>query len=506
MGGPPPRDVLLTLLLVAYALSVLAVVAVSARLWWQTPLTLIAHEFDFFVGAFAHWPPELAADWVDQGRLLHLVLTGVMGLLFLALAARLAQRPESLAPRSIARYAALVSLLFVVGMPYLSPDVFFYIGTGWVEAHHGLSPYRAPPASVPGFAGDEMFANIFPGFTGGTSSYGPLFQKIAAGIAWLSGGHEKLALALHKAAHLGLHAVASAVVWRLALRGGEGWARVALFSYAANPIIGFSVLTCAHNDHWMNVPILLALLALAQRRWFWVGVAMGAAFCIKYFPLIYLPILGLAALLQAGRGWRANLADVARGAAGLVAAVALCYAMYPEALPAFTSAAGGGVGVYRNSIYHFVDFMSFFLLPELLGWSGTLFAYADLGRLARLSYIGLYALLLLAMLPRLRRDAFTGSVEACLLAALLYFMLVNTTNQEWYLTWVMGFAFVLPAVHARALGWRLSAYFLPLVIYTVKSQPSTLLFSNAALYALVAVLGLVCFWRSARQAPAVATA
>ena len=55
---------------------------------------------------------------------------------------------------------------------------------------------------VPGFAQDQMFANIFPGFLDGTTSYAPLFQKLAALIAGLSGGNEKVALALHKAAAL----------------------------------------------------------------------------------------------------------------------------------------------------------------------------------------------------------------------------------------------------------------------------------------------------------------
>ena len=79
-------------------------------------------------------------------------------------------------------------------------------------------------------------------------------------------------------------------------------------------------------------------------------------------------------------------------------------------------------------------------------------------------------------------------MELCLVATLMYFLVVNTTNMERYLTWLMGFAFVLPGRAARALGWRLGTYFLPLVIYTVYGLLSTQLLANTALFLLLLVL------------------
>lgn len=91
-------------------------------------------------------------------------------------------------------------------------------------------------------------------------------------------------------------------------------------------------------------------------------------------------------------------------------------------------------------------------------------------------------------IPRLRRDTVYAAVEMCLVATLMYFLIVNTTNMEWYLTWLMGFAFVLPGADARALGWRLGAYFLPLVIYTVYGLRLTQLLANTALYDVLLVV------------------
>jgi len=479
----------LTRLLAAYAVAILLLVSVSARLWWQSPLTLIPYEFDYFVGLFASNYPAQAARWLLSGQILDALGFVIIGCLYLALVRRLLQAPSAMSERSIAAWALVVSVIFALGMPWVSPDVFFYIGSGWVESHYGLSPYLNGVTAVPGYENDQMFANIFPGFLDGTTSYGPLFQKLAALLSGLSGGNEKLALALHKAANLVLHGGCSAIVWRLA---PPPFRRVALFSYAANPLICFSLLTCAHNDHWMNLFVLLALLAVARRYWLLAGVALGAAFGIKYFPLVYAPVFGLAALLQKREtgGTARNVADAALFTAGFAAAIALSYLLYPEALKAFSNVTTSSISVYRNCVYFFIDVLTVYVLPPLLGVPRYVASYQDeAGAFLRLMYVACYGIMLLMLSDRLRRNAVRGIAEACIAATVLYFILVDTSNQEWYLTWLMGFALVVSYERAHALAWGLSAWFLPLVIFTVKNPAPVWLIANVVLYCLLLVLG-----------------
>jgi alpha-1,6-mannosyltransferase len=492
-----------TVLLAAYAVAALLLVSVSARLWWQSPLTLIEHEFDYFLGLFESTNPVQAARWVIWGRGLQAFGFVVVGCLYLALVRRLVQSPAALSDRSIATWAFVVSLIFAFGMPWVSPDVFFYIGTGWVESHYGFSPYLTSVADVPGFAHDQMFANIFPGFLDGTTSYGPLFQKLAALLAGLSGGNEKVALALYKVSALALHGGCSALVWRLA---PVAFRRVALFSYAANPLICFSVLTCAHNDHWMNLFVLLALLAVTRRYWLLAGMALGAAFGIKYFPLVYFPVFGLAALVQKRDtgGVARNVADAAGFTAGFAAAIGLAYLFYPEALKAFSIVTTSSISIYRNCVYYFIDVLTVFVLPHLFRLPTFVATYQNVGVALRLTYLGFYGVMLLALTDRLRRDTFRGIAEGCLAATVLYFILVDTTNQEWYLTWLMGFALVVSYERANTLAWGLSACFMPLVIFTVKNPAPLWFIANVALYCLVLLLGsqyLVRLARTLRPGP-----
>ena len=478
----------LTALLAAYAVAALLLVSVSARLWWQSPLTLIEHEFDYFLGMFESTNPVLSVRWWLWGQGLHALGFVIIGCLYLALVRKLVQTPSALSERGVAAWAIVISLIFAFGMPWLSPDVFFYIGTGWVESHYGFNPYTTGVSDIPGFAQDQMFANIYPGFLDGTTSYGPLFQKLAALVAGLSGGNEKVALALYKVAALALHGGCSALVWRLA---PVPFRRVALFSYAANPLICFSVLTCAHNDHWMNLCVLLALLAVVRRYWLRAGVALGAAFGIKYFPLVYVPVFGLAALVQQPGKWRhcAQLGRCGQIPAGFAAAVALAYLPYPEALKAFTNVAVSSISIYRNCVYYFIDVLTVYMLPGLFKVPEYLATYQNVGVILRVTYVALYGIMLLALTDRLRRDTFRGIAEACIAATVLYFILVDTSNQEWYLTWLMGFALVLPYERAHTLAWGLSACFLPLVIFTVKNPLPVWLIANVVLYCILLVLG-----------------
>ena len=503
--GHQARDRVLERLLVAYVVVILLLVAVSARLWWQSPMQLVAHEFDYFLGLFASSDAGESGKWFARGRMLHAGLCLTAGLVYLAVVRRLMRNPHALTKGWIVCYSILVSVIYAMGMPWLSPDVFYYIGKGWAESHYGASPYLVPISNLPGYEEDQMVSNICPGFLHAVTGYGPLFQKMSEVIAALSGGNEKLALALHKSANVVLHGACAALVYRLA---PAPFARVAAFSYAINPLICFSILTCVHNDHWMNMFMLLALLALSRRRWLWVGVATGAAFGVKYFPLVYVPIFGLAALVQPGVDYdlRRRVLDASKFVIGFSATVAASFLLfYPEALSNFASTlAAGGMPLYRNSIYHLVDLMLAYVLPGVSGTRATMLSLAhlqEMGANLRMIYVVIYAVGLLLFLRRMRRDTFSGSVEACLAMTVIYFIVANSSNMEWYLTWLMGLALVLPYGHAHSFAWRLSAFFLPLVIYTIKSGSILVwLLSNAGLYILLLALGGQYLWRSRKVA------
>lgn len=474
----------LSRLALAYGVLALLTMAVSARLWWASPLRLTRFEFDYFLGLFHAMP--WARDAVLWGRGLHAALMLALGLLYLGMVRHLLQSPEAWSTSAVGRCIAVLSGVFALGMPWVSPDVFYYIGTGWLEAHYGLNPYLDTMDSVRRAGLEPMFANVFPIFLSGVTPYGPFFQKLAAGVAWLSGGHETLALALFKGVFLAVHAGNCWLVYRLA---PTAWRRVALLAYGANPLILFSVLTCAHNDHLTNFCVLAALALLRQGGWFSAGAALGAAFSFKYFPVVFLPAFLGAVWCQSVRDGRQPVLPSLRLLAGFAVVALGAQLIYPGSLDKFTRMASSGFDVYRNSVHH--------LLTLLLGASHSL---SDYGQVLQRTFIVSYPLLLLAFWPRLRRAPFEACVQLCLTTTLAYFVLVNACNQEWYLTWLMGLAFIQNRGAAWRLALWLSVVFVPLVIFTVKNHPFVGILANVSLYLILAA-GVVDYLRRLRSEP-----
>ena len=477
-----------TFLLVAYAAVSLAFILPSARLWLQHPMTLTAFEFDYFLGAF--WPRnlELLLAIIQAGRLVHLVGFLIVGGLFAVIVRRLLQHPAAVPLSLISWFAALLGLVWSLGLPWVSPDVFFYIGSGWLDGHYGLSPYWHAISEVPGFQHDPMFRNVLPYFLGGVTGYGPVFQIAARGLALASGGSETTALILYKIVNLALHAGASVLVLRLVSPERRS---AVLFFYACNPLILFSILTCAHNDHAMNVLVLAAFLFREQGRPAFSGLALAGAVSIKYIPLLLVPLFALDLLFSPGpSAKRDRVLAMARLTAAFVLSAALMHLAYPDAVRRFYHTAMGGIGGARESLH--------FMLP----WVSLLFPTATMpsrGVLIAL-FAALYGACLLAFARHARREGRFRLPEAVVAVLLVYFLVLNQTNQEWYLTWVLGPLALIGLASAMTFGIRLSWLFLPLVIFTVRNSVLVNVVSNSLLYLLLVGLSVPLVLELVRRA------
>jgi hypothetical protein len=174
---------------------------------------------------------------------------------------------------------------------------------------------------------------------------------------------------------------------------------------------------------------------------------------------------------------------------GFLLAVLALYGLYPEGALQFLrvvgydhwlqdagGGGGGGIGVYRNSIYH--------LLLTL--------RYADM----KLVFLSAYTLLLAWLIMGVRSNNPFPLAGASLACYLLYFLLLNQTNQEWYLTWIMPILPLIGTQEARRFGYQLSAIFLPIIIFTVKDPPIVVLVANVMGYMVILYFSIILLLRS----------
>ena len=478
----------------------------SFRLWFQRPLRLTVFEFDYFLGLFMPANLDLRLAIIQFGRLIHCFGFLLIGWLFVLCVERVRKDPDQFSWRSLILFAVILCITFTIAMPWVSPDIFYYIGTGWLDGHYGLSPYLHTMTEVPQFGEEEMFQNVHPPFLAGSTAYGPLFQLLDKGLSVASGGRELFALGLHKILYFFAHAASCFVLLRLVPASESKWS---FLFFACNPLILFSILTCVHNDHIMTFFLLTAFWCLAAGRPFLAGVALGTAFSVKYIPLLLLPLFFLDLALDRGRkrsfGRRLGLAFGMT--VGFLCTVVAFHCLYPEAARQFLrligfdpwlsesgsiASGGGGIGVYRNSIYHLIPFL-YSIFPGF--WP---IGYDQM----KIVLVAIFSLTIAWLVVRSWRRGKFPLMEASLSFFLFYFLVLNQTNQEWYLTWILAFIPMIGTEPVLRFGYRISVLFLPLVIFTVKNMALVESLTNALVYVLVLLFSvpvLVQFYRSIRS-------
>lgn len=482
--NPPSRPFLPFWLLAGF--SILFVLP-SARLWLQRPLRLIEFEFEYFLGLFADSDADTQLAVIAADKLIHFAGFLFIGMLYASCVESVRQHTELFSWWFLILFSTILWAAFTLAMPWVSPDVFFYIGKGWLDSHYNLSPYLNSMSDVNGFNTEEMFRNVYPGFLHIPGTYGPLFQWIAKGIAILSGGSEILALTLHKALYLAVHAASCFLLIRLVPEASAKWAFI---FFACNPLILFSILACAHNDHLMTFLVLATFALLQARRPLLCGVALGAAFAIKYIPVLLLPLFLMDLILgkNTSTPLSRRIGQTLTLVGGFVLALLAFYGLYPEGVLGFlriigydhwlqdAGDGGGGIGIYRNSIYHLFLTLRF----------------ADM----KVVFLSAYTLLVAWLILRARSCDPLPLAGASLTCYLLFFLLLNQTNQEWYLTWIMPFVPLIGTKEVRRFGYQISAIFLPIIIFTVKDPPIVVLVANVMGYMVILCFSVILLLHS----------
>lgn len=452
---------------------VLAVLLLAPS-WWQwgaRPLAVTEVEFDFWMGALGQGTVAVVA-----GRVLFSILVLGLGIAWVGLLRGWASR-AGLGQVLVAAGVAAVG--FSTGLPFISPDVFYYLGKGWHAVHYGADVFTVPITAAEGWREDGMFRNIHPAFIKQLGNYGPFFHAVCVGVASVSEGDPVRALVVFKLVCLAGHGLSLWAVAGLAERLGRpaGWAVAA---YGLNPLVLFSLLSANHNEALMMPTVIGAVLwALRQRAW-GAGLLVGLGFGIKLIPVMAVPALGAWFFLSAGRGWR----GVTRSgifAAGVLVMVLAGLALFPTSLTGiFWIFQDAPWGMFRASTY-VVPLLVFNFFPweqEAMAWT------LALGKAAFVGYWGL-AFVQEALAPR--RPAARRLVEWVAGALVGYLVVVSPFVAEWYLIWFAPLLLVLGGRH-RDFALLLLAGYLPWVIWMAHPPMLLQLFSHLAAWLFLALL------------------
>jgi hypothetical protein len=209
--------------------------------------------------------------------------------------------------------AAILALhaILLLGPPMWLTDAFNYLGFARLGALHGLDPYGATPAAVPG---DAVFQYVtWPHLT---SPYGPLFTAASYALVpfGVSGGLWALKVAV-VAGSLGC----LALVWKLA-EALERPVAPALVLVGLNPLVLVYGIGGVHNDPFMLLLVLGGMLWAVRGRAALSGAAMVGAAAVKVTGGLALPFVWAAS-----RDRRRVVLGAAAAGAGVVVLSAVLF-------------------------------------------------------------------------------------------------------------------------------------------------------------------------------------
>ena len=200
-------------------------------------------------------------------------------------------RRERAAPSPVRPLACVIAALFVVGVatpPHVPNDIRSYAADGRMVAHYHRSPYVVRPSEL---APDPAVARV----RDATAPYGPLFITATAAasvIAQHSAIPERLFYQGGAALAMG---VALVLLWR-ARRSTAGLVLVGL-----HPAVATIIVNGGHNDAFVGLALLAAVLAAERRHYLGAGGIIAAAMLIKVTAGLALLPLAVWALTRDGR-------------------------------------------------------------------------------------------------------------------------------------------------------------------------------------------------------------
>jgi Glycosyltransferase family 87 len=306
-------------------------------------------------------------------------------------------------------WAAILVLVaaFALAPPLLSLDVFSYISYARLGAAHGLNPYDAVPADLPG----DPAASRVEDFRFTVSVYGPLFTLGTYPLGLVSVPVALWTLkALAALAVLGGAALAARIA---AVRGADPHAAAALV--ALNPLVLVHVVGGAHNDALMVLALLAGAAAVVAGLEASAGCSLVGGAAVKISGAFAAPF----ALLGSARPVRL-LAGAALAAAVLVA---VGLAVFGTEL---VNALGMIGGNQSDSTHYSVP--------------STVARIAGVDpEPVRIAFLGAYAALVVCLLVWIRRGADWLRATAWAAAGLL---VATAWLVPWYLIWALPFAAV----------------------------------------------------------------
>ena len=189
-------------------------------------------------------------------------------------------------------YIAIISLIFVVVLPIISSDVFYYLGIGRLDSKYGQNPYYV---TIKDFVDennidlstDTTLAEGYRNYWSDTTVvYGPIWTMICKIVSGITFGNIDIALLVLKLLNVGVHILNCYLIYKISGK------KIFTLIYGLNPYMFIEGIAHVHNDIYVLTFVLASIYFLLKRKNLILSILfLALATAIKYFTILLLQLI-----------------------------------------------------------------------------------------------------------------------------------------------------------------------------------------------------------------------
>lgn len=188
--------------------------------------------------------------------------------------------------KEIMIFIMIISFIFMLILPYLSSDIYYYIGNSWLASKYNQNPYYITVSDLQSQGiNDEILDNT--GFWKHTTTiYGPIWNILSSILVTLSFGNLTIALFIFKITAYIIHILNIYLIYKITK------SKKYMLIYGLNPLILIEFLSNVHNDSYLVLFILLALYFLIKKKNIILTILfLALSISIKYSTVLLVPFI-----------------------------------------------------------------------------------------------------------------------------------------------------------------------------------------------------------------------
>ena len=321
-------------------------------------------------------------------------------------------------------YIAIISLIFVIVIPFLSSDVFYYLGVGRLDSQYGQNPYYV---TIKDFVESEdnskyleqdtVLAKGYENDWGRTTVvYGPVWTVMCKIVAGISFGNIDIALLLFKLLNVIIHLVNCYLIYKLTGK------KLFILLYGLNPYMFIEGIANVHNDIYVVTCILASLYFLLKKKNLIVSIVfLALATAIKYFAILLLPFIIIYYFRD--KKPRERLKKCFIYGMLFIFIVAITYLLYIQDTQVLSGIMTQQEKFAKN---FYIMLMEYFDIPNLV---------SNVNKVFLISFIIIYFFTCLTLLYK-KQIKFREEMRKTEYFLVAFLFLLITNFQPWYIMWL----------------------------------------------------------------------